>query len=250
MTGGTGYECRTVGTRRGHPVKVVICSIVNLALRAVYRSWIQAIRVYQWLLLDLHVWGRENIPKGPKIYVSNHITATDVCWILPVLPEFVHVVHGPAFKSRWMSRVMRAFEQISARPGHLKSMISDAVEYLRRGEPVGITPEGDLHDSFSLGAFQAGVAAIYRRVQVPIVPMALVAPRRAMQRLPFTVKVDGRVYRTITVLRGPYCINIGEPGMPELPEGTKEEQNRYITQYVKERIAGLIEDVRVNKFWM
>ncbi len=222
---------------------------MNLALRTIYRSFVLAIKAYQRLFLDLRVWGRENIPQGAKIYVANHITATDVCWALPVFPEPVHIVHGPAFKSWWMSRVLQAFEQINARPGHLKSLIQTAVEYLRRGEPVGITPEGDLNDPLALGSFQGGVAAIYRRIRVPIVPMAFVAPRWNMRRLPFEVRVDGRVYETITVLRGPYCINIGEPCMPEIPEGTKDEQNAHIVASIKQRIEALIEDVRINKFW-
>ena len=217
--------------------------------RTVYRSLVFSIKVYERLFMNLRVWGRENIPKGPKIYVTNHITSHDSIWVLPVFTEPVHIVIGPAYESPFLARVLDAFEQINAVPAHRKSVVANAVKYLEKGEAVYLAPEGDMQETFQLGRFYPGVARIYRQARAPIIPIGMVAPKSDMVELPFKTVVDGRVYRTVTVLRGTFCINVGEPLAPPIPEGTPQEQDEYILHVLRHRIESLVEDVRVNKFW-
>ncbi len=54
----------------------------------------------------------------------------------------------------------------------------------------------------------------------------------------------------VLVAHGTYCINVGEPWMPECPDGSDARQTMYITRALKERVRLLIEDVRMNKFWL
>jgi len=204
------------------------------------------------MTLDLRVWGRENIAPGPKLLVANHITSYDPFWLLSVLHEPVHVIIGPGYKSPWVAKMLDAFEHINALDGNYKTLIDSAVKYLQRGEAVAIAPEGDLHAVFQLGQFQPGVAAIYRRARVPIVPIALLAPKSGTREYPKQAQViDGHVFRMVKTVRGPYCMNIGEPFLPDLSDGlTKKEQNDYILGAVKQKIEFLLEDARVNKFWL
>lgn len=219
--------------------------------RTLFRSFVLSIRVYQRLFLNLCVWGREHIPKGPKIYVANHITCTDPFWILPVFTEPVHIVIGPAYQYRVFVRLLDTFEQINALPGRRKSVVNDAVSYLEKGEAVYIAPEGDMQQLFQLGRFYPGVAKIYRKARVPIVPIALVAPKRCMHESPgINTVVDGRVYRMLNVFRGTFCINVGEPLAPECHDGSDEEEDERITALVKARIEQLMDDVRTTKFWL
>lgn len=224
--------------------------MVNLVKRLLYRSFVGGIKAYQRVFLDFHVWGRENIPTGPKLYVTNHITSTDPFWVLPVFTEPVHIVNGPGYHSRMSAKLLDVFEQINAMPARRKTVVARAVEYLKRGEAVYIAPEGDIQEPFQLGRFYHGVAKIYREVRVPMVPIALVAPKRSMRKHRFSIVVEDRVYRMVSVLRGPYLINVGKPLMPDIPNGTDEEQNEYITALVKQRISSLVEDVRLRKFWL
>lgn len=217
--------------------------------RLAYRSFVGVIGVYRRLFLDLHVWGRERIPPGPKIYVTNHISTTDPYWVLPVFREPVHIIIGPGYQSKVMGWVYDRFEQINALPAFRKNVVDEAVGYLGRGESVYTAPEGDLHEPLALGPFFPGVGRIYRRSRVPIIPIALLAPRRAMREFPrLNMMVEGRVYRAVMVTRGPYCINVGEPWTPEVQTAVDEgEDARRITEELRDRVWRLLQEIRDQK---
>jgi len=199
--------------------------------------------------MDFRVWGRENIPPGPKIYAVNHISSTDVYWILPVFPEPVHLVLGPCYKFRPLAWMLDRMEMVSAMPGDTRVVIESSVRLLQRGESIVIAPEGDLQEPYQLGPFQPGIAAIYRRTGAPIVPMALVAPRRSLREYPFPIVIEGRVYRTVAALRGPFCINVGAPLRPAVENGSRKDQNQLILAALRERMQALLDGVRSNEFW-
>ena len=69
---------------------------MNRIARTAYGSLVFSIKAYQFLFHNLRVWGRQNIPAGPKIYITNHITTLASCWVLPGCTETGHVVIGPA----------------------------------------------------------------------------------------------------------------------------------------------------------
>jgi len=223
---------------------------VDLLKRTLYFTLVHATKIYQKLFMDFRVWGRELLPSGPKIYVTNHITSTDPNWILSVFTEQVHAIWGPPYQSKLTARILDFLEQINAMPEHRKTVVDAAVRYLKNGESVWILPEGDLQAPFQLGHFYPGAARIYRRTRAPIIPIALVAPRSAMREWPMNIVVDGRVYRTIMVLRGPYCVNVGEPFFPNTTEDGGPEEDQRVMEELKERIRVLVEDVRTNKFWL
>jgi 1-acyl-sn-glycerol-3-phosphate acyltransferase len=222
---------------------------MDLLKRTLYRSVVYATKVYQKLFMDFRVWGREQIQPGPKIYVTNHITSTDPHWVLPVFTEPVHIIIGPGYQSKVLARIFDYFEHINAMPDHRKTVVDAAVRYLQKGESIYTAPEGDLQEPFQLGHFYAGVVRIYRLTHAPIIPIALVAPRSAMREWrSLSMVVDGRVYRCIVVLRGPYCVNVGEPFFPDTTDDGGPEEDQRVMEELKERIRVLVEDVRTNKF--
>ncbi len=224
---------------------------MNRVKRAFYRSFVRSIRLYERVFLDFHVWGRENIPPGPKIYAANHITSHDPLHVMPVFTEPVHFIVGPGFQSSLLARLLDSFEQINALAQDGEGIVNKAVGYLANGESVGIAPEADIQEPFRLGRFYPGVARIYRKYPVPIIPVGLVAPKRCMREYPKRSTVIGeQVYRFVVVKRGTYCVNLGEPWMPECPAGSAAKQVLYITRGLRERIQALVEDVRQNKFWL
>lgn len=222
---------------------------MNLAQTTIYKSFVFGLKVYRWLFLDWRVWGRENIPDGPKIFAANHITSHELL-LTTFFPEPVHVIVGPGCKYRIVARLCKYLEQINAMPAHRKTVVPEAVKYLQRGESVFLNPEGDFQEPFQMGPFYPGVARMYRQTRAPIVPIAVLAPKSSMRKLPTTITVDDHVYRTVLVRRGPYCVHFGKPFFPECPDGTPDEQDAAILEQIRSRIEALVEETRVNTFWL
>ena len=224
---------------------------MNSVKRAFYRSFVLLIKAYQRVFLDFHVWGRENIPPGPKLYVGNHITSHDPFYVMPIFTEPVHFIIGPGYESPLVARFLDAFEQINALSEHGATTVAQAVALLKKGESVCIAPEANIQEPLQLGRFFPGVGQIYRDCPVPIIPFALLAPKRCMREYPKRTTVIGKqVFRFVVVKRGVYCVSVGEPWMPDCPAGSPAKQVLYVTRGVKERIQALVEDVRRNKFWL
>ncbi len=210
--------------------------------RILFRSFTQCVAVYQRVFMDVRILGRENIPRGPKIFAVNHVTSTDMYWILPVFRDPVHLVLGPSYQFRFLRFVLDRMEMLCALPGETKTMIESAVRYLRQGESVVIAPEGDIQEPFRIGPLQPGVAAMYRRARVPIVPMVLAAPKWNMLELPLRHEINGRVFRTRAVLRGPYGVKFGEPFAPRLEESGRRDEYESILTTLRERLQSLVDD--------
>jgi len=222
---------------------------VNLLQRTIYKSLLLGLRVYRGLTLDWRVWGLENLPDGAKIFAANHITSHELL-LMTSIPEPVHVVVGPACKYRIVAWLCKKLEQINAMPAHRKNVVPEAVEYLKRGESVFLNPEGDFHEPFAMGPFYPGVARMYRLSGAPIIPIAVLAPKSTLRKLPTTITVDDYVYRTVVVRKGPYCVHFGKPFYPECPDGTPDEQDAAILEQIRNRIEELVEETRVNTFWL
>lgn len=222
---------------------------MNLLQRTIYQSFVVGLKVYRGLFLDWRVWGRENIPPGPKIFAANHITSHEIL-LTTFFPEPVHVIVGPACKNRIVAKLCHYLEQINAMPAHRKTVVPEAVKYLQRGESIFLNPEGDFHEPFQMGRFYPGIARIYRETRAAIIPIAVLAPKGTLRTLPATIEVEEHIYRTVVVRRGPYCVHFGEPFFPDCPEGTPDEQDGSIIDQIRSRIEALVEETRVNTFWL
>ncbi len=202
---------------------------------ALYRGFVGMLRAYGRIAWDFKVQGRNLIPRGPKIYVANHIASVDPYWAMMAVPEFLHVIIGPPFAVRWLQPTFRFFEQINAMPQHRRNVVDQACHYLTLGESVYIAPEGDVQPPFQLGHFYSGLAKIYRKSLAPIVPIAMaVAPERIRRHPRWDIKVDDRTYEARMVWRGKVRVSIGAPRYPQLRSDVDEEEdNRRITADVR-----------------
>jgi 1-acyl-sn-glycerol-3-phosphate acyltransferase len=161
------------------------------------------------LLFRPSVSGAENIPKsGGAILVSNHISAGDT-FLLPSMikrrltfPAKVELFHGQGLRGRILARFLKSVGQLPMdRSGGRASGTSmeGVLGVLRRGDLLGIYPEGTRSPDGRLYKGKTGVARLVLQAGVPVVPVAMIN----------TELVPSRFFK-IPMMRRPK-IRIGKP---------------------------------------
>jgi 1-acyl-sn-glycerol-3-phosphate acyltransferase len=162
-----------------------------------------------WLLFRPSTTGAENIPKsGGAILVSNHISAGDT-FLLPAMitrrvtfPAKIELFHGRGVRGRMLTWFLRGVGQLSIdRSGGRASASSmeGVLDVLRRGNLLGIYPEGTRSPDGRLYKGKTGVARIVLQAGVPVIPVGMIN----------TELVPSRFFK-IPIMRRPK-IRIGKP---------------------------------------
>jgi 1-acyl-sn-glycerol-3-phosphate acyltransferase len=143
------------------------------------------IRAMTW---QVRVSGEEHIPaEGAAVLASNHIGYLDFIFIgYGALPKkrvvrfaakkevFDHPVAGP---------LMRGMKHISVdRFGGADAAVAASVDALRRGELVGMFPEGTISRSFVPAAAKTGAARMAMDAGVPLIPVAVWGTQRILTK--------------------------------------------------------------------
>lgn len=140
-------------------------------------------KVTTWLLFALggvrvEVRGREHLPHGPALVAPKHQCMFDIFGLLGVMPApcFVlrkELVRIPVFG--WWAR--KGHMIVIDREGQAKAlrrMLTDARARLAEApRQIVIFPEGHRNKPGVAGEYQPGVAALYRTLDMPCVPVAL-----------------------------------------------------------------------------
>lgn len=156
-----------------------------------------------WLLrvcagLDHEVIGRENLPPGPVIIAMKHQSAWDT-FAAPLLfrdPAMVIKRELGFLPFYGWYAIKSGMIPIDRKGGAkaLKRMIAACEEAMAQGRPIFIFPEGTRTAVGTKVPYQAGVAALYTRLNVPIVPVAvnsgLFWGRRQFLRRPGRITVE------------------------------------------------------------
>lgn len=131
------------------------------------------------------VRGAEHLPRsGPVLIACNHISYADFIYAgyaaLPRLVRFMakreifdHPVSGP---------VMRSMRHISVDRAQGDSSVRTAMDYLKRGEAVGIFPEATISRAMELKEFKTGAMRIAASLKVPVVPMVVWGTQRLVTK--------------------------------------------------------------------
>ena len=153
----------------------------------------------KWIVgLDYEVRGRENIPPGPVMIASKHLSMWET------LAAHVLVHHPATVMKRQLlmipgsGRYSRKAKMIvidrDAGASAIRSMVTDAKARLAEGRPIVIFPEGTRRELGAPPDYKPGVAALYSMLDIPCVPMAhnssLTWPRRGFLRKPGKVIVE------------------------------------------------------------
>jgi 1-acyl-sn-glycerol-3-phosphate acyltransferase len=132
---------------------------------------------------DMHVVGREHLPRGPALYVCNHLSNADALTLQRALsPLRVWFLAGVKLRHTAMTRLAsEVVDTIFIRPGSPDlEALRAAVSFLKEGRSVLVFPEGGRSRTGALIPAKKGVSLIAHRAHVPIVPVALTGTERMM----------------------------------------------------------------------
>lgn len=155
----------------------------------VYRPVIGlALGVFKTMGWQIRRFGAENIPTaGPAVLASNHIGYLDFVFVgyaardrgrlvrfMAKKEVFGHPIAGP---------LMRGMKHISVdRFARASDSIDAAVDALKRGEVVGMFPEGTISRSFVPRSGKTGAARMAMAVNAPLIPCATWGTQRILTK--------------------------------------------------------------------
>lgn len=182
---------------------VAIYSLVPMALNR--RAHIFAMNAFwarslNWLLraicgIHVRIEGREHIPAGPALVAAKHQSLWDTAIIFdlfgtPAVVMKMELLRIPIYG--WLTRIqgMIAVDRDGGASA-LKQMLKDARAARDAGRKIVIFPQGTRTRPGEAAEYQSGVAALYRDLKLPVLPVALNSgrfwPKKGLLRPPGTL---------------------------------------------------------------
>jgi 1-acyl-sn-glycerol-3-phosphate acyltransferase len=159
------------------------------------------------------ITGLEHLPRtGGALVAVNHVSYVDFIYGgLPVerigrLPRFM--AKRELFDHRITGPIMRAMRHIAVDRADGESSLSVALDYLRRGEVVGIFPEATISRAMEIKELKTGAARIAHAAAVPLVPVVVWGTQRMMTK---DHRRDLSRGKAITIKVGPPVPLSGDP---------------------------------------
>lgn len=138
-------------------------------------SNIAALRLIAGIRTD--VSGTENIPDGPCIIASKHMSDWDIFALLPGAQRPAFIAKKELMDIPFFGKAAMAFDTIRIdrqRGGEaIPMMLDDARGALSRGARIIIFPEGTRKAPLEPYDYRHGVVRLYQGLNVPVVPVAL-----------------------------------------------------------------------------
>ncbi len=131
--------------------------------------------------------GTEHVPReGGVLLAFNHISYVDFIYggfaANPSGRLVRFMSKRELFDHRWVGPLMRSLHHIEVDRGEGVASFHTAVDFLRRGEAVGIFPEATISRSMELKEFKSGAVRIAAEAGVPLVPVILWGTQRMMTK--------------------------------------------------------------------
>lgn len=190
--------------------------------------------LFRGMGLKFQFSGTENVPRtGGALLAFNHVSYVDFIFggyaaqpskrlvrFMAKRETFDHPVSGP---------LMRSMHHISVDRDHGAGSMRTAVEYLRRGEVVGIFPEATISRSFEIKEIKSGATRIAAEAGVPLVPAIVWGTQRI-----FTKDHPRDLSRNKTI-----ALSVGEPLHPTGadPEVESQQLHDALSALLDETIA-------------
>ena len=196
-------------------------------MEPVYRTIIGLARTVFFVEgLKFSVKGAEHIPaRGGAVLAVNHTGYMDFTYAgLPVRTPKRYIrfmAKKEVFDNNISGPIMRALKHIPVDRAAGADSYKAALEYLRKGELVGVYPEATISRSFEIKAFKSGAARMAIESDVPIIPIVIWGAQRV-----WTKGFPKRLGRTNT----PISIAVGAPIQPYEPAAELTAELRSIMQ--------------------
>ncbi len=210
--------------------------------------WWPVLKIFLYLYRVLcvgriRVRGRQKIPRGGSILVSNHAFVSDAFVLAIIFGRLHALTQVEAFTVPFFGRLLARAGQIPVASGRGPEALARAAEQLTRGESVLIYPEGRLSHGGQLLQAKTGAARLALSTGAPLLPIAFYVPP-GYGRL-----FRGRQFNRPTVgvwqIGGPCHIVIGEPWTPFAGRpSASEEEIRSVADGTLGRVEALLEEAR------
>ena len=127
--------------------------------------------------LDWEIIGKENIPSGPFIVASKHQSIWDTVFFTALFPDAAMVLkrmiifipfygwHAMKAKMIWLDR--------GAHSKSIRKLIKQGKSCSVSERPIVIFPEGTRSPVGKKNPYKSGVAALYKFLEIPCIPVAL-----------------------------------------------------------------------------
>lgn len=120
--------------------------------------------------------GAENKPAGPALYLCNHQSAFEALMFNTFVPDIAIVLRENLYRIPFFGWYLRHSPMIAIdRAGSasaMRQMMKEAKAAVAEGRSVLIFPEGTRRPPHDRAGFRGGAAAVYRVLDVPVVPVA------------------------------------------------------------------------------
>ncbi len=154
-------------------------------------AWAQ---LYFWVnpLWKLKIEGREKLPwHGAAVIVSNHESLGDILVLFGLYRPFKWVSKASVFKAPflgWNMRLNRYVPLVRGEKSSIAKMYAACAEWLRRGVPVLIFPEGTRSPDGEVKAFKDGAFRLAVDLSCPVIPIALTGTGRTLPKHGFLLR--------------------------------------------------------------
>jgi 1-acyl-sn-glycerol-3-phosphate acyltransferase len=175
--------CFNAGWYAGSVVIALVGSPILLMPRRAVLAWATFWIVFiEWWLrltcrLTHRVVGMENLPKGPVIIASKHQSSWETLVFTRTFPGAAIVLKRELLFIPIVGWAMARAGNIAVARGDgaqaLRGLVKQAKAAIAEGRSILIFPEGTRVAVGADSAYQVGVAALYRQLGVPVVPVAL-----------------------------------------------------------------------------
>jgi 1-acyl-sn-glycerol-3-phosphate acyltransferase len=173
--------------------------ILGPLLKLLFRPWVE---------------GEEHIPEeGAAIFASNHLSFSDSIFLPLMVPRRMTFLAksdyftGRGVKGRATAAFFRGVGQLPVdRSGGKagEAALNSGLRVLRRGELLGIYPEGTRSPDGRLYRGRTGVARMALEAGVPVLPVAMIGTDKAQptgKKLPRIMRIGIRIGRPLSFAR-------------------------------------------------
>lgn len=146
------------------------------ALHWLVTRWCYGLYLHAWPGWEVRVEGRELLPPGPCVLVSNHQSMADIFALMGLRHQFKFVAKASLFSVPmvgWLMSMMGYVRVVRRSPTAMDRMLADCRHWLRQRMAVLIFPEGTYAQDGVLLPFKRGAFRLAMEEGVPLVPVLI-----------------------------------------------------------------------------